>query len=431
MKVLCISNGHGEDAIALQILRSLQQADPTVTISALSIVGEGHAYQRANIPLVGPTKTLASGGFLYMDSQQLVRDVKSGLIPLTIGQLRAIKRWATAEAGYILAVGDIVPLLFAWWSGLPYAFVGTAKSEYYLRDESGPLHRDGWWAQRESAAASVYLPWERWLMSRRRCRAVFPRDRITTDQLRRWPIPAFDLGNPMMDDLQPTAALSPPMTKGSASSGLGDTLLTLALLPGSRAPETYRNWQIILTACTALIKALADMETTKLLRFLAAITPSLDLGEFKAHLLQAGWQPTSQPLLASHQRSPYLTYTRGTATLALISDAYADCLHQADLGIAMAGTATEQLVGLGKPVITLPGQGPQFNPSFAEAQSRLLGCSICYVADPQTVPDVATALIRDHDRLQQIQANGLKRMGPPGAADRIAQKLLEVFAPQA
>ena len=39
----------------------------------------------------------------------------------------------------------------------------------------------------------------------------------------------------------------------------------------------------------------------------------------------------------------------------------------------MAGTATEQAIGLGKPVIQIEGKGPQFTKSFAEAQRRLLG----------------------------------------------------------
>ena len=41
--------------------------------------------------------------------------------------------------------------------------------------------------------------------------------------------------------------------------------------------------------------------------------------------------------------------------------------------ISMAGTAAEQAVGLGKPVIQIEGKGPQFTKSFAEAQRRLLG----------------------------------------------------------
>ena len=48
----------------------------------------------------------------------------------------------------------------------------------------------------------------------------------------------------------------------------------------------------------------------------------------------------------------------------------------------MAGTASEQAIGLGKPVIQIEGKGPQFTKSFAEAQRRLLGkyvfCSTKY-----------------------------------------------------
>lgn len=414
MKILCISNGHGEDGIALQILRSLRQAEANVVTYALPIVGKGDAYQRSGIPLVGPTKILASGGFLYMDSQQLVRDLKSGLVGLTLGQLRAIRSWVKSERGCVLAVGDIVPLLFAWWSGVPYAFVGTAKSEYYLRDESGPLARPTWQGKQESAAASVYLPWERWLMARRRCRGVFPRDRLTTERLHRWRIPAFNLGNPMMDDLQPRVRLQWEHSDAAAT-------LTVALLPGSRPPEVYHNWQVMLETCHAWAK------TDKPVSFLAAIAPSVATETLESALLQQGWQRAKTSLENPHRAGPYPTYALGKLKLALVSDAYPACLHQADLGVAMAGTATEQLVGLGKPVVTLPGRGPQFTPAFAEAQTRLLGCSILHQSDPAHVPRVVQQLMGDRPRLEQIQANGIRRMGPPGAADRIAQKLLEVF----
>ncbi|WP_254721672.1 hypothetical protein [Kovacikia minuta] len=86
---------------------------------------------------------------------------------------------------------------------MPYAFVGTAKSEYYLRDEAGWLPRDSWWSDRlERWTGCVYHPWERWLMSRPNCKAVFPRDSLTAKVLRQYGIPAFDLGNPMMDGLE-------------------------------------------------------------------------------------------------------------------------------------------------------------------------------------------------------------------------------------
>jgi len=41
--------------------------------------------------------------------------------------------------------------------------------------------------------------------------------------------------------------------------------------------------------------------------------------------------------------------------------------------ISMAGTAAEQAIGLGKPVIQIEGKGPQITKTFAEAQRRLLG----------------------------------------------------------
>ncbi|WP_421655016.1 hypothetical protein [Leptothermofonsia sp. ETS-13] len=170
-------------------------------IEALPIVGEGHAYTQAGIPLIGSVKAMPSGGFIYMDGKQLARDIQGGLLQLTIAQLKAIRTWAK-ETGtpplktqnsklktqnllptphpppLILAVGDIVPLLFAWFSGVPYAFVGTAKSEYYIRDEAGWLPRESWWSDRlQRWTGCIYHPWERWLMSHPRCKAVFPRAR--------------------------------------------------------------------------------------------------------------------------------------------------------------------------------------------------------------------------------------------------------------
>jgi uncharacterized protein (TIGR03492 family) len=93
----------------------------------------------------------------------------------------------------------------------------------------------------------------------------------------------------------------------------------------------------------------------------------------------------------------------------------------------MAGTATEQFVGLGKPAIAIPGNGPQFTPAFAEAQTRLLGPSLILVEHPDKVASVVQQLFRDPDWLQLIGENGRQRMGEPGAADRIANCLMEQF----
>ena len=89
----------------------------------------------------------------------------------------------------------------------------------------------------------------------------------------------------------------------------------------------------------------------------------------------------------------------------------------------MAGTATEQFVGLGKPAIIIPGEGPQFTEVFAEAQTRLLGCSVILVEQPQQVASIIQSLLQDAERLQAIAENGRRRMGASGAAARIANCL--------
>ncbi|MGL5083655.1 MAG: lipid-A-disaccharide synthase-related protein, partial [Microcoleaceae cyanobacterium] len=44
MKILCLSNGHGEDAIAIRILQELYSCSPSTELVALPLVGWGQAY---------------------------------------------------------------------------------------------------------------------------------------------------------------------------------------------------------------------------------------------------------------------------------------------------------------------------------------------------------------------------------------------------
>ncbi len=253
LQLLVLSNGHGEDVIAARILQALLQQPYPPDIFALPLVGEGHAYQKLNIPLIGTVRTMPSGGFVYMDGRQLARDVRGGLLQLTWSQIQAVRRWVRSQKklnnqNAVLAVGDIVPLLFAYISGAKYAFVGTAKSEYYVRDEVGILPRTSKAARWENFSGSIYHPWERWLMSRRRCKAVFPRDGLTAKILNQWPIPALNFGNPMMDGLEPRFNTQQLYSIDSQQQELTRPLM-ITLLPGSRPPEAYKNWEIMMVGC--------------------------------------------------------------------------------------------------------------------------------------------------------------------------------------
>ena len=411
MKLLVLSNGHGEDVIALKIIEQLLNQPEIPSIAALPLVGEGYAYTQLDIPVIASVQSMPSGGFVYMEGKQLWQDLRSGLLKLTLAQYKAVRQWAKT-GGVILAVGDIIPLLFAWLSGANYAFVGTAKSEYYLRDEQGWLPDTSslqrWWG-------SIYYPWERWLMSRPRCKAVFPRDKITTEVLRKYQIPAFDLGNPMMDGIEnPDNSLNNQPHEENRP-------LVILLLPGSRFPEAERNWQMILEAIEEMIESFSHP-----LVFLAAIAPSLSLEPFTEQLVQKNWQKkVHKPLKLLIDDLNTQLFTRGNAKLFLTQDAYSDCLNKADLAIAMAGTATEQFIGLGKPAIAMPGNGPQYTRQFAENQAHLLGISLILVKNAQEVAPAIGELLKDPDLWQLISENGKHRMGVSGSASRIVECLKE------
>lgn len=406
MRLLCISNGHGEDLIAVKILQALQGMVPHLQMAALPIVGEGRQYQKVGIEIIGPTKRMPSGGFIYMDGQQLARDLQGGLLQLTIAQLRAMGQWLRSD-DVILAVGDIVPLLFGWLSRHSYGFVGTAKSEYYVRDEQEQcLDQSTLLDALDFQRNCVYMPWERWLMRRSVC--VFPRDGITTRRLRRWAVDAYDAGNPMMDGFS-TAAAEPVPGLNIPSGNL-----TVLLLPGSRAPEAYENWQRLLQGAADIIRHVGQPVT-----FLTAAAPTLELTELNRDLMAHGWQPAVQ----GNDQS----YVQGKNRLLLDQGMFIDYAHRADVAIATAGTATEQFVGLGKPVLTLPGNGPQFTLSFARAQARHLGPSVTLVQQPDQVGQALLDILNDPEQQAAIYKNGQHRMGPPGASKRIAEILVKTL----
>ncbi len=423
MKLLCISNGHGEDAIAVPVLQELQKlAEPPIEIVALPIVGMGKAFSDNKFDIACAVQTMPSGGF-NQDSRQMLRDLQGGLMGLTIEQIKTAKNWAKS-GGKILAVGDIVPLLFAWLSGADYAFIGTAKSEYYIRDSQGqilPSQRNSL----EVKTGSYYFPWERWLLGRNKCKAMFARDRLTAEILQQHQIPAFDLGNPMTDGV--AVDFHQPRFYGSESvKRERERPLTVTLLPGSRPPEAYANWEQIIIAANSLIPLCKQ----RLLVFLAAIDPKLDLDTLQTMLRSRGWTLQDNPDRDSTVIIPApstIYYQQDRTILAISTQSYRQFMHSGDCAIAMTGTGTEQFISLGKPAFIIPGEGPQFTPAFAEAQTRLLGESIVLVPQAQDVGGEIDRLLQQPDRLQSIAKNGLLRMGTPGAARRIAECTIELF----
>ncbi len=379
--ILFLSNGHGEDLNASLIAQACQNLGTKVL--ALPMVGAGQAYRRLGIPLIAPTRTLPSGGIFYMNSWLLARDVVGGLLVLTWQQGRALRRVA-ATCNLLVAVGDGVPLSFARLSGRPYAAFIVSTSSYY----EGTLKLPG-------------LTW--WGLTSPRCQQVFTRDELTAQQLQKIGMKkAMFAGYPIMDGLEPTGT---PLDVHNQNP-------VIALLPGSRLPEAEENFQLLLGFCQHLLALRPQVQIW------AALVSGFTDEVLSKLAIKQGWQAVDDKLLCS---AGGVHYSRNQ---------FVDILQASRVVVGMAGTAIEQAVGLGKPVIQIPGRGPQFTYRFAEAQMRLLGNSVHTVGkgaagttELRLAAELALRLMDDRDYLYQCQRNGQERVGKGGGASGIAQAL--------
>jgi len=228
VSLLVLSNGHGEDKVSVSVIRRvidlLRYLPLKTSIDVLPLVGKGSSYKSISqvVNLLGPVKEFSSGGFVTHRPLVFLRDIKEGLLALTYAQFQTISKWSSDRAGrkLILAVGDIWPVFLAAQSRIPFIFIGTAKSEYYVRDERGPLQRRNLLEQTESMLSSVYYPWERILL--KKAIAVYPRDTLTCLYLSKSGLTNVKyFGNPMMDDLEPSGKL---VSKIHASAFLSNVL---------------------------------------------------------------------------------------------------------------------------------------------------------------------------------------------------------------
>ena len=241
-----------------------------------------------------------------------------------------------------------------------------------------------------------------------RCRQILTRDAYSAELIsqRGYRNTSF-VGYPIMDVLEST---------GEDLYLTGD-VPAIALLTGSRLPEAAENLVLQLSLCEAIAKEFAPEPV----QFRAALVPSLmpQLPEIAAI---AGWQYADGKLYQE----------KSGVSILCFSNAFADILQQCDLAIGMAGTAVEQAVGLGKPVIQIIGNGPQFSYRFANAQERLLGLSVQTIgkglATPEILRKAAVCLKRtlgDRDYLARCQQNGLERVGAKGGSEGLATAIAQ------
>jgi len=392
--VLLVSNGHGEDLSGARLASELQHRG--VAVEALPLVGHGHAYRRAGIPVLGRTRQGSTGGLGYTSLWGQLTDLVEGQ-PLYVLQRLMLLWRRRRQVQLVVGVGDLLVVLAAWLARRPAAIYLVAYSSHY----EGRLR----------------LPWPcGWLLRQRGIRAIWSRDALTaTDLSGQLGRPVVFLGNPFVDGLQP-----------AASRGMAGRQRVL-LLPGSRLPEAERN---LVRMLAVLGWWAAERPGPAPACWRAALVPELD-GDRLQHLpLPQGWQWDGD----GHLRCGELAVEVGWGR-------FDHWLNQADLVLAAAGTASEQAVAVAKPVVQVVGVGPQFTASFAEAQRRLLGpgvvCAPGRSGSPHALRATAALIaarlaeLADPQRgpalSRQLQRIALERLGPAGASVRQAEAIMALL----
>jgi uncharacterized protein (TIGR03492 family) len=396
-RILLISNGHGEDQISAVLGGQLAETVPEMEIIALPIVGAGQAYTDKGISILMEGEDLPSGGFSRNSFRNLMMDIRGGLLGLTGRQIRNLKK-VRESIDLAVCVGDVYLIILAgFFLRKPLFFLPTAKSDYI----------------------SPHWKIEIGLM-RRFCQKIFPRDAITGKSLASHGLPAIFAGNLMMDCLY---------YKDPEYFSMQDGWV-ISLLPGSRF-EAYENMKDLSESLVAFENLVRNKGINKSRRYLVALAGGLDFSEIREKLGPSGW--TSRKITAEEATNGIVGHLcspdqEQSFCITVVKGRFADILAASDLVIGLAGTGNEQAVGLGKPVVTFPGRGPQFSEKFVKIQKRLLGDSISLVErEPSVTAGEILRILTDASIKEKMGAIGRERMGEPGGARRIALQIKEYF----
>ncbi len=396
-RILLISNGHGEDLSGAILGKELLYFGHQ--IDALPLVGRGKAYLDLQISIIGKTKQFTTGGIGYTSIKGRLTELFEGQILYLFARFFKLL-FVAHRYDLFVVVGDVVPVVAAWLARRPVATYLVAYSSHY--------------------EGKLKLPWPcgQCLASKRFLR-IFSRDQLTAEDLQsQLQKPVTFLGNPFMD--QVLAQYNCP----------SDDRSCIGLIPGSRRPELDSNLILLLKVIECLIdidKANNDIS------FNLALVSVMDTESLKNIAHSVGWK------LRNLDDINITQLVHKNCFINVHRDSFSNFLNRSNVLLAMAGTATEQAIGLAKPVIQLPGYGPQFTKTFAEAQRRLLGptvfCVEGKVGDIKTLRDTASLTlkilqtIKQPNNLLQVQCEeeALRRLGGVGGGTKIAKSIIDMI----
>jgi uncharacterized protein (TIGR03492 family) len=366
-KLLIISNGHGEDSIAAEIVRRLPK---TIEVNAYPTLGDGRAYEGV-CPIVGPRRHLPSEGHRLRGS--LLRDALAGFgIRPALGFMRS----GATNYDAILVVGDLLGVVMCWLTG--------RRVRIYL-DVYKSGHGNSY------SRAELYV-------LRRTVDLVLPRDEILARQLTAAKVNARFAGSAMMDTVE-TGLYDPQWFRRN--------LHAIAVLPGSRA-SLKDNFAVQLDA----LRRVPGIEGIDVFAVLARPGDAADLAESSGMRLMP---PSGRP-------DDLGTLTDGRVTIHLSTRSLGAVVAACDIVLGQGGTANQQAFGLGRVVVGFHAEGER--PKRRLQDETLAGeARIFTPRDADAMARAMAQLLADPDDRQRRGAIGRDRMGPPGALQAIADDL--------
>ena len=395
--LLIICNGHGEDVIALEIIKRLSKKTNIKKIEVMPLVGKGDVFnnlESKKTQKIGHRRVLPSGGFSNQSLKGFIFDFFSGFLIDIFRNFLIVKQ--KSKLNYkIIAIGDLLPLFFAWSSKCEFSFIGTPKSDYTWN--SGP----GWKLSDlyHKFKGSEWDPWEILLMRSHKCKSLIMRDEMTAFNLNKKRINARYFGNPMMDFV---------LEKSEKITNIVN-FNRIVLLIGSRYPEALSNLE-------SFLDCLEDFIFEKDLIILLPLSANSDISKVQKYLKKYHYMRQDRSTFLIDEDSVWKNKNK---FILLGKNTFNIWANMADVAISNAGTATEQIAGLGIPSISLPGKGPQFTRAFARRQSRLLGGSVLVCDNKKDLLNhLKMFLCSKKYRSKEIKV-GKKRMGTKGASQKI------------
>ena len=330
-KILILSNGHGEDLSGSLIAKQFVKSG--YSVHALPIVGKGNHYEKEKIKIIGKTKKFSTGGIGYNSFKGRLTEIFGGEIFYLIKRLYLTYKIRN-KYDYFFVVGDIVPIFFAW----------VCKKDFFTYLVAYSSHYEG----------KLKLPWpSKFFLLSQMAKKIYARDSLTandlTSQLKK---KVSFLGNPFMDKFF------------LRDKEIERSEFSIGLFPGSRFPEISENFVLILE----VLETLSDLKYFQKIEFNFAIVNALSSSKIKKIFRNRKWF-----YLEKIKEKHLLKFQYNSLVVNIYWNNFDKILLKSKCCISMAGTAAEQAIGLGKPVIQIEGKGPQFTKSFAEAQRRLLG----------------------------------------------------------